>query len=85
MGEGVPPWSHRAVWGEGSWKQPGTAGHRGGGHLEEKGEVQAVSLPSVGSSVLLMTQILEVLQAGKLINYFPGVSLAEDRNDAWWA
>lgn len=53
--------------------------------LEENSDVQAVSLPSVGTSVLLVTQILEVLQAGKLINYFPGVSLAEDRNDAWWA
>lgn len=53
--------------------------------LGEGGDLQAAVVPSVRNSALLMTQILEVLQAGKLINYFPGVSLTEDRNDAWWA
>lgn len=51
----------------------------------EGGDLQAAVVPSVRNSALLMTQSLEVLQAGKLINYFPGVSLTEDRNDAWWA
>ena len=50
------------------WWQPGEA------------DLQAVAVPSVGKRALLMTQVLEVLQAGRLINYFPGVSLTGDRN-----
>ena len=47
---------------------------------------QAVAVPSVGNSALLMTQVLEVLHAGRLINYFPKVSLKQGRDtDAWWA
>lgn len=38
------------------------------------------AVPSVGNRALLVTQVLEVLQAGRLINYFPGVSLTGDRN-----
>lgn len=48
--------------------------------LEEGEDLQAVTVPSVGKRALLMTQVLEVLQAGRLINYFPGVSLTGDRN-----
>lgn len=48
--------------------------------LEEGEDLQAVAVPSVGKRALLMTQVLEVLQAGRLINYFPGVSLTGDRN-----
>ena len=48
--------------------------------------LQAVTVPSVGNSALLMTQVLEVLRAGRLINCFPKVSLKQGREtDAWWA
>ena len=48
--------------------------------------LQAVTVPSVGNSALLMTHVLEVLRAGRLINYFPKVSLKQGREtDAWWA
>lgn len=38
------------------------------------------AVPPVGNRALLVTQVLEVLQAGRLMNYFPGVSLTGDRN-----
>ena len=86
VGEGFCPRATELCWEEASGSnQPGTADRRGGG-CRRREAPQAVAVPSVGNSALLMTQVLEVLQAGRLINYFPKVSLKQGREtDAWWA
>lgn len=86
VGEGFSPRATELCWEEASGSNhqallTGEAVAAGGGEPP-----QAVAVPSVGNSALLMTQVLEVLQAGRLINYFPKVSLKQGREtDAWWA
>ena len=86
VGEGFSPRATELCWEEASGSNcrpllTGEAVAAGGGEAP-----QAVAVPSVGNSALLMTQVLEVLQAGRLINYFPKVSLKQGREtDAWWA
>ena len=86
VGEGFSPRATELCWEEASGSNcrpllTGEAVAARGGEAP-----QAVAVPSVGNSALLMTQVLEVLQAGRLINYFPKVSLKQGREtDAWWA